>query len=397
MVLIHEPICFHNDPTSPAGTIYLILPTKSPKEKVLHWRSTTSLTGPTAELIILTQNDVSFRDINFTNFSDLMVSDNKFYRDGNKRLTIKEDEHHNRSVTLENCKANNAYFLCNNLRWFGGEVEKSLYVKLHGSNTDLQIEGTDKDRTIIGSLTIPDGAKPKKVSIVKSSILHNFTCEGVKTLSIKDLSTGEGTCRLIADEIETLSNFQTLSDELIIKAEEASINSLIASRAKVQIEVKYFIEFVADSISQLKGMELHINVSSVLDKDFYIPHGIVEFDKIFIKGAIDKGAREVHFMGKLIVHEVFINGCNNVSFKHVRAEHITYETTKGTISFSDYSSNKTVIGSLWLIGSIQANFWGAAEVKHLETRKGRCSINIYNDFKANNVYLIQTNFIFYHR
>ena len=39
----YDSICFHNNPSAPTETIYLILPKKSPKEKVLYWQSTSSL------------------------------------------------------------------------------------------------------------------------------------------------------------------------------------------------------------------------------------------------------------------------------------------------------------------------------------------------------------------
>ncbi|BFD45973.1 MAG: hypothetical protein DMENIID0002_06190 [Rickettsia endosymbiont of Sergentomyia squamirostris] len=125
----------HNNPTD---VIYCVLPLPQ-KDMQFFWHSTTVLTGPAADLVILTQNlnqkDISIEDVDFRQFRSVIVSDNKFYRDGDRFLVIQEDEYKSHSITFKNCQALSADFFCNKLTWIGGRVKNNLSVELHGLNT----------------------------------------------------------------------------------------------------------------------------------------------------------------------------------------------------------------------------------------------------------------------
>ncbi|WP_341755663.1 hypothetical protein [Candidatus Tisiphia endosymbiont of Ptychoptera albimana] len=351
------------------------------------WHSTTVLTGPAADLVILTQNlnqkDISIEDVDFRQFRSVIVSDNKFYRDGDRFLVIQEDEHKSHSITFKNCQALSADFFCNKLTWIGGRVKNNLSVELHGLNTELIIkgnddiiQGTDNTRAVIGTLIIAENIKPLRVCLENVAIITNFSCEGVKSLSLRNVKSGSGICKLIAEEIEVLSNFQNLSTEFIVKSEIANIGSFISPIGKVYIDVCSFIEFTTDGDGRFQGLDLNIDVSQAIEKKIQMPYGIVKFDKILIKGASN-----IDIPGSLIAEQVEIINCLQLNLDESRIGHLKYQTAKGEVFFGKHSAKPTKIDSLWLIGNIKANFQGPTDLFDLDS-EGRCHITIFDNYQG---------------
>ncbi|UCM85508.1 MAG: hypothetical protein LF885_05945 [Rickettsia endosymbiont of Culicoides impunctatus] len=372
-------IRIYNNLIDPTDTIYCILPF-SRDNKPLYWHSTTTLTGPPADLVILTQNlnrsSLSVEDADFRQFRSITVSDNKFYRDGDRFLVIQQDEHNNNSVTFRNCQALNADFFCNKLTWIGGRVKNNLSVELHGLNSELTIKGNDEARAVIGTLIIPENIKPLRVCLENVAIITNFSCENVKTLSLKNVKSGSGVCKLIAEEIEELSNFQNLSTEFIVKSEIANIGSFISPIGKVYIDVYSFIEFKDDGDGRFQGLDLNIDVSRAIEKKIEMPYGIVKFDKINIKGA-----SVIDIPGILIAEQVEIINCLQLNLNESRIGHLKYQAAQGKVFFGKHSAKTTTIDSLWLIGNITANFQGPTELFDLDS-EGRSHIVILSDYKG---------------
>lgn len=372
-------IRIYNNLIDPTDTIYCILPF-SRDNKPLYWHSTTTLTGPPADLVILTQNlnrsSLSVEDADFRQFRSITVSDNKFYRDGDRFLVIQQDEHNNNSVTFRNCQALNADFFCNKLTWIGGRVKNNLSVELHGLNSELTIKGNDETRAVIGTLIIPENIKPLRVCLENVAIITNFSCENVKILSLKNVKSGSGVCKLIAEEIEELSNFQNLSTEFIVKSEIANIGSFISPIGKVYIDVYSFIEFRADGDGRFQGLDLNIDVSRAIEKKIEMPYGIVKFDKINIKGA-----SVIDIPGILIAEQMEIINCLQLNLNESRIGHLKYQAAQGKVFFGKHSAKTTTIDSLWLIGNITANFQGPTELFDLDS-EGRSHIVIFSDYKG---------------
>ncbi len=372
-------IRIYNNLIDPTDTIYCILPF-SRDNKPLYWHSTTTLTGPPADLVILTQNlnrsSLSVEDADFRQFRSITVSDNKFYRDGDRFLVIQQDEHNNNSVTFRNCQALNADFFCNKLTWIGGRVKNNLSVELHGLNSELTIKGNDETRAVIGTLIIPENIKPLRVCLENVAIITNSSCENVKILSLKNVKSGSGVCKLIAEEIEELSNFQNLSTEFIVKSEIANIGSFISPIGKVYIDVYSFIEFRADGDGRFQGLDLNIDVSRAIEKKIEMPYGIVKFDKINIKGA-----SVIDIPGILIAEQMEIINCLQLNLNESRIGHLKYQAAQGKVFFGKHSAKTTTIDSLWLIGNITANFQGPTELFDLDS-EGRSHIVIFSDYKG---------------
>ncbi|WP_375318930.1 hemagglutinin repeat-containing protein [Candidatus Tisiphia endosymbiont of Oplodontha viridula] len=369
----------YNDLMNPTDTIYCILPW-SQDNKPLYWHSTTTLTGPSADLVILTQNlnrsNLSVENADFRQFRSITVSDNKFHRDGDRFLVIQQDEHNNNTVIFRNCQALSADFFCNKLTWIGGRVKNNLSVELHGSSSELTIKGSDEARAVIGTLIIPENIRPLRVCLENVAIITNFSCENVKTLSLRDVKSGSGICKLIAEEIEELSNFQNLSTQFIVKAEIANFGSFISPIGKVYIDVCSFIEFRADGDGRFQGLDLNIDVSRAIEKKIEMPYGIVRFDKINIKGA-----SIIDIPGILIAEQVEIINCLQLNLNESRIGHLKYQTPQGQVFFGKHSAKTTTIDSLWLIGNIVANFQGSTELFDLDS-EGRSHIAIFSDYKG---------------
>ncbi|MCC8397893.1 MAG: hypothetical protein LN569_00995 [Rickettsia endosymbiont of Labidopullus appendiculatus] len=245
----------------------------------------------------------------------------------------------------------NANFFCNKLTWIGGRVKNNLSVELHGLNSELTIKGSDEARAVIDTLIIPENIKPLRVCLENVAIITNFYCENVKTLSLRNVKSGSGVCKLIAEEIEELSNFQNLSTEFIVKSKIPNIGSFISPIGKVYIDVYSFIEFKDDGDGRFQGLDLNIDVSRAIEKKIEMPYGIVRFDKINIKGA-----SVINIPGVLIAEQVEIINCLQLNLNESRIGHLKYQATQGQVFFGKNSAKTTTIDSLWLIGNIVGNF-----------------------------------------
>lgn len=192
----------------------------------------------------------------------------------------------------------------------------------------------------------------------------------------RNVKSGSGICKLIAEEIEELSNFQNLSTEFIVKSEIANIGSFISPIGKVYIDVCSFIEFTTDGDGRFQGLDLNIDVSRAIEKKIQMPYGIVKFDKILIKGASN-----IDIPGSLIAEQVEIINCLQLNLDESRIGHLKYQTAKGEVFFGKHSAKPTKIDSLWLIGNIKANFQGPTDLFDLDS-EGRCHITIFDNYQT---------------
>lgn len=369
-------VVINNHPLAPADVIYMILP-KSYDSKDLFWNSTTTLNGPKADLVMLMQSDLVISNQDFQQFDHVLISDNKFCRDGSRFLVIKEDEYDKYKVEVNGCEANHIYFFCNKVQFLSSKVLGDLFVKLNGNDSELNIKGSNNIRSIVGDLIIHKDHSPQKIDISSANILRNFNCDGVDTLSVSDLKTGHGICQLFVKTIEELSDFHTLSDELMIMSSDISISSFIAPRGKIYIESDAFIEFHRNGDGNFTGLELNIDVTKAIEKSIKMPFGQIVFDKININGA-----SVLYIPGNLSAGELIITNCNEIKINFVNVGHFTYETSTGHLSCGDQGAGRVKINSLWFIGNIVADFLGPSEVDYIDTDKGRCSINVYDDFNT---------------
>ena len=120
-----DDLLIHNDPYNPCDLIYLIL--KPAKKDLLYWKSKTTLSGPKASLILLINSDVEIYNSDFSTFDKVLVSDNKYHREGKNFLVVEKDSYKSNIVTFKSCQANSAYFLCKALNWFQGQIKNDLY------------------------------------------------------------------------------------------------------------------------------------------------------------------------------------------------------------------------------------------------------------------------------
>ena len=372
-------ITINNDPYNPTDLIYLILPKSNSQNNHLYWETNITLTGPNVDLIILTNSHLTISDSNFSDFRNILVSDNEFQHDGKKFLVIDEAKHQNRSITFEDCTANNAYFLCNSLKWLRGAVVNELYPQLHGEITLLDLEGVLEQKLPIGNIILPEQHKPDQIILKNLKIKNNLICNAQKTLFLENVISGKGKTLITAEEIERLSNFSGLSEELIVRADQATIGSFIMPIGKIYIDVNCFLDFKADGNSGFKGIDLYIDVSKTIDeKCLKLPANEARFDKVFIKGA-----KTLEFTALIVAESMHLVDCLNVSIAHAKIGHLKHEITtnkQGFLTFGALDHDKTsIIGSLWAIGRNNVVFYAPAEIFDFDS-EGRCNLAIYNSF-----------------
>ena len=374
-IAVGNTILFKNNVVEPTGTIYAILPDTN--KSLIEWYSSTALTGPCAELVLLTDKDVSFGDADFREFLKIVVSDNKYYRDGEQFLVMRDEAHHSRKNTFEDCRINSGYFLCNALKIINGEVSDELKLALHGSDTSLEIAGTYGKVSRIGSIRTEGSEKIKSIKLDHVDIADNLICEGSENLSLNKVRSGSGDTRFIADNIERFSDVESLGREVIVRSNKLKINSLLAPIGKVDIDVNSYIEFTRDGGGNFRGIELHVDVSRATDKNVEIPYGVVKFNKIVVNGA-----NKLKIPGSVVANILEITDCNKVTLNEVSAGYLKYQAAKGAIEFGGFSGARAKVDSVCLVGNISAEFSGPSEIFDLEA-EGKSYVYIRDHYKGN--------------
>ena len=101
----------------------------------------------------------------FSTFDKVLVSDNKYHRDGKNFLVVEKDSYKGNIVTFKSCQANSAYFLCKALNWFQGQIKNDLYVELHGQDTSLDLQGVLGKKLTIGNMLLSETIKPDNINL----------------------------------------------------------------------------------------------------------------------------------------------------------------------------------------------------------------------------------------
>jgi hypothetical protein len=376
----NSDILIHNDLHNPCGLIYLLLP--EAKDGKLYWKNNVSLSGPEASLVMLTKDDTEIYNSNFSDFNDIVISDNKYHRDGRKFVVIEQDQHQGNIVTFNRCQANNAYFLCKALEWFQGNIKDNLYVELHGQDTSLHLKGFNNQKLTIGNILLSETIRPNKIRLEHLEVQNNLVCYAQDTLSLHNVLCGSGRTLLQAEEIERLSDLKGDCQELIIKADMATLTNFMMPRGKVYIDSSSFLDFKSDCAGSLTGVDLYIDVSKNLDsKTINLPVKDTKFDRMFITGA-----NELKVPGSLVARIVELTNCLAVTFNNSNIGQLKYDTdsltnvqNQGKLTFEGRSH--ATVGSIFSKGYNQVSFWASAEVIDLDN-SGLCNVRIFDDFTA---------------
>jgi hypothetical protein len=224
--------------------------------------------------------------------------------------------------------------------------------------------------------------RPNKIRLEHLEVQNNLVCYAQDTLSLHNVLCGSGRTLLQAEEIERLSDLKGDCQELIIKADMATLTNFMMPRGKVYIDSSSFLDFKSDCAGSLTGVDLYIDVSKNLDsKTINLPVKDTKFDRMFITGA-----NELKVPGSLVARIVELTNCLAVTFNNSNIGQLKYDTdsltnvqNQGKLTFEGRSH--ATVGSIFSKGYNQVSFWASAEVIDLDN-SGLCNVRIFDDFTA---------------
>jgi|GEM_PF-5781321 len=354
-----------NSDSNPTSRLFLNLPRALTSTSLTDMWSIIELQGPSSDLIILINSNTHIHDGDLRGFKKLLITDHKILEKTNSSVILDESSNYESKLVIDNLKIRYAYLLCNQLELLkGGRIDKTLGVKLHGTDTKAKLLGLDdKNFLVLNNLNISSTIQTLEIDKVLTTGEFNNSLIG--NLIVKD-SIASQDWKLKAKQVKSFS-LETRGIDNSINSDHIEITNLNFTRGKFYISSSSYINFRIAPNGACRGIDLVLDVSENTEQKGRVifPAHKFNFEKITVINAQDV---VIPVTGGNCRELIFEN-CVKVTMNNVIAKDVKFTnlTNWGRI----VCNNSQILENFLIVGDVGAIF-NKVEVKNLEG-SGLCS------------------------